>query len=279
MKVIRVLENIVLLGLPLYHQDFPIILFWTPKAGCTTLLKWFLYQLGLLEEAQQRLTVHVYRSWFQEKYFHVKELMNYLTSGSKHSIKLVRNPFQRAVSSFIDFVFVNLWNAEPEGSKRCKNWKYCQEKFPSHEPGISFKQFLYCIQQLKNMNPQSLDFHIDGQYMEGEEEFIKEYVKLEDFDVAFQKLEMDYRLLKSPISVLKKSLHHFSEYTSREGNFSEVVMTKKTMGIDYSFQGGPKALPTYRSFYDRETIDLVKNMFFKDFKNYQYDLNIHSTFK
>lgn len=28
---------------PLFHEDFPLILLWSEKSGCTTLLKWFFY--------------------------------------------------------------------------------------------------------------------------------------------------------------------------------------------------------------------------------------------
>src|SRR4051812_20775721 len=36
---------------PLYADNFPLVLLWTNKSGCTTVLKWFLFQTGLMDEA------------------------------------------------------------------------------------------------------------------------------------------------------------------------------------------------------------------------------------
>lgn len=37
--------------LPHFHEDFPLILFWSQKSGCTSLALWFFYQINLLETA------------------------------------------------------------------------------------------------------------------------------------------------------------------------------------------------------------------------------------
>ncbi|RCK09645.1 hypothetical protein DT075_36330 [Bacillus licheniformis] len=38
------LNRLIYLYTPLYAEDFPIILFWIPKSGCTTLNRWFFFQ-------------------------------------------------------------------------------------------------------------------------------------------------------------------------------------------------------------------------------------------
>ncbi|PEC57548.1 RNA methyltransferase, partial [Bacillus wiedmannii] len=36
---------------PHFHKDFPLILFWSQKSGCTSLAHWFFYQINLFKEA------------------------------------------------------------------------------------------------------------------------------------------------------------------------------------------------------------------------------------
>jgi hypothetical protein len=37
---------------PLHHAGFPVTVCWSAKAGCTTMLKWFLHHTGLLGAAE-----------------------------------------------------------------------------------------------------------------------------------------------------------------------------------------------------------------------------------
>ena len=30
---------------PHFHPDFPLLLFWSPKSGCTSLANWFFFQI------------------------------------------------------------------------------------------------------------------------------------------------------------------------------------------------------------------------------------------
>jgi hypothetical protein len=38
-------------SLPLYEKEFPLIFFWSPKSGCTSIIKWYFFQIGLLQKA------------------------------------------------------------------------------------------------------------------------------------------------------------------------------------------------------------------------------------
>lgn len=88
--------------LPLYEKEFPIIFFWSPRSGCTTLIKWFFFQNGLLQKAMDyNLWVLLYRMEVYEKAENYKtDISMQLLHGKKDIYKLVRNPYKRDVSSF-----------------------------------------------------------------------------------------------------------------------------------------------------------------------------------
>src|SRR6476660_6915786 len=44
-------SDLLMRPLPLHHERVPFAVAWTPKAGCTSLVKWFLFQTGDLEKA------------------------------------------------------------------------------------------------------------------------------------------------------------------------------------------------------------------------------------
>jgi hypothetical protein len=47
---------------PLYHPALPVVLLWSPKAGCTVLTKWFFFQIGLLDKALcYHTSIHIYK--------------------------------------------------------------------------------------------------------------------------------------------------------------------------------------------------------------------------
>jgi len=242
--------------LPLYEKDFPLIFFWSPKCGCTSLIRWYFFQIGLLQNAlNYNPWVHFYREEVYEKKENYKLLVTQeLLNAKKDVYKLVRNPYQRAVSSF----FTTLNN------------KHIMDKV--HPTGLSnslsFKQFLYQIKGI-GVKKELIDIHIAQQYIDEEEVFIKNHVHLEQFTNEIREIEKRYNLPESPISTIIKSPHHRTHKMTDKGkqNFAEVKMSQETLG-------GP--LPWYQNFYDKETIDLVRELFKKDFEKYGYNKNIIS---
>ncbi|QGQ99812.1 hypothetical protein EHS13_35585 [Paenibacillus psychroresistens] len=235
--------------LPLYHKYFPMTLFWTPKSGCTTLNRWFFFQLGLFDDVSHRSggEVHRYRNdIFTKETEYSSILIESLLAEKQDTYKLVRNPYRRAVSSFLSTI--------------CSPWLISMFHGDLNR-GMSFKQFLY---YLKNLGSEisSVDPHIGLQYINGEEHFIKNYIYLENFSTHIRDIENKYGLLEAPLSEITKSPHHFAEKMVKKGEFAEMIMT---MGIfDWSF-------PTYESLYNQETKDLVREIYRKDFEAYGYD--------
>lgn len=50
--------------IPHFHKDFPLILFWSHRSGCTALANWFFFQIGLFPEAKKYNDfIHYYEFW------------------------------------------------------------------------------------------------------------------------------------------------------------------------------------------------------------------------
>lgn len=242
-KDMSILSKIPDYGLPYYHNSFPLVLFYTHKSGCTSLGKWFFFQIGLMK---QENTYEVWKNLheYTSRTNYRKELNICITERKKTIYKLVRNPYKRAVSSFLQIV----------------SYPYLFEKFEGdYNKGLSFKNFLYQVQKMGS-DKGSIDPHIDQQYIQGEEKYIKNFIYLEDFDNQIRQIEGRYGLLHSPLIELTKSPHHFSNKMKMEGQHAETVITSNSL-----------VHPTYKSFYDEETLELVKKLYKKDFNAYSYD--------
>lgn len=244
----KTIENHTKFKQPLYHKEFPLILFWSPKSGCTSLVKWFFFQNGLLEKAiKYDPWIHKYRNKvYQKQMNYTGNLIRGILSAKKDTIKLVRNPYKRAISTFLHVLSYN---------------NLIDEIGVDVNKGLSFKQYLYKIRRI-GVNINSINPHIAQQYIGNEEYYIRNYIFLEEFNDAIRKIEENYKLLKSPYSEITTSFHHNTDKMTVIGEHAETVLTKQRLGSN---------LPTYKSFYDKETKDLVFYLYEKDFKKYGYN--------
>ncbi|HHK5554979.1 RNA methyltransferase [Bacillus anthracis] len=245
--------------IPHFHKDFPLILFWSHKSGCTSLANWFFFQIGLLSEAQKYNDfIHYYEFWvYKNNKDYIPALQNSLLEAKKDVCKLVRNPYARAVSSFL------LLADNPYASPQWENIRKCFYNDKYSKKGISFKQFLYYVQAF-GTNSLAIDIHFSQQYVRGEEAFIQHYIPLEDFNNQITKIEEKYGLIKSDLAILTNSDHNRGPKMIYTGNYAELSI------IDKDF---PR-FPTYESFYDKETMDLVTEIYAQDFEMYPYTKGI-----
>jgi hypothetical protein len=240
-------------ALPLFHKDFPILLFWNPKCGCTSLIKWFYFQIGILEEAiKYSEWIHTYRAAvFEVKPDYKLNITNELINGTKPVYKVIRNPYKRAVSSYLGSITVP---------------QILNHIAPNLTNEITFRQFLYRIKEI-GVEREVINSHIAQQYIEGEELFIKDYIRLENFNSEIRNLEKKYGLITSPLDEITKSYHHVSHKMtqSTSQSFADVKM--------YSSVISGSNLPAFEKFYDTETIQLVQEIYEKDFIMLGYNPN------
>jgi hypothetical protein len=182
------------------------------------------------------------------------EVLMQIFNSQKDVFKLVRNPYRRAISSFTVLIG-GMKQYYAREAKEIKKLFYHDE---NSDKGISFKQFLYYLKET-GTHIGAVDYHFAQQYIEGEENLVKNYIRLENFNHHILAFEKEYQLLPSPLPLITKSEHHLSSFMILTGDHSETLFTE--------ING---ALPAYQSFYDEETKDLVKELFKKDFEMYQY---------
>jgi hypothetical protein len=111
------------ISLPLVEEGFPVVCCWSPKAGCTTVPKWFLKHTGKLEEAlRYDEWLHNYRTerLFQQPAYE-RLCQRAVRSDRFRVIKVIRDPAQRVVSAYLHYLRV-----EPQrwlGTVMLANWK------------------------------------------------------------------------------------------------------------------------------------------------------------
>ncbi|MCT4574039.1 RNA methyltransferase, partial [Bacillus thuringiensis] len=88
----------------------------------------------------------------------------------------------------------------------------------------------------------------------------KEWLPIYAAAIGAPKPKVQYGLKKSPLDLLEKSWHHQNDYAIFKGDYADANI------IDPLF---PR-LPTYDSFYDAETTQLVEDIFKTDFTIYKY---------
>lgn len=241
--------------IPLYDKNFPYIFFWSHKSGSSMLIRWFFFQIGLIDKSSHKLV--------QERAkFYFDEMIDQILENRKPVIKLVRNPYTRVVSSFLAFVEQALIHKTNKNLVR--EW-HKAKRYIDIEDGISFKQFLYFL-KINGVELGHIEGHIAQQYLKGEEEFIDKYIKIENFNKEISLIEEKNKLLKSKDYLTNNLSHYHSNIMKDSHNFSEKKITKKLLEDLWS----SKRIPTYSNFYDKETLDLVQYIFNKDINNYNY---------
>jgi Sulfotransferase family len=249
---------------PLYHHDFPLVLLWTPKAGCTTFARWFFYQIGLLEKAlAYHPSIHVYKGGvhFRQKNY-LDAYAKGMTFTKKTTYKLVRDPYKRAVSSYFTIANYCYSKGLPNSPMNRDKERILAMFYPnSSYKGISFKQFLYYLSKV-GADYTIVDGHIAKQYCQEEKYLSPKYIKLENFNKEIKRIEEKYKLLSSPENVLA-SPHSFAPKMTETEFKSDTILTSSQL------IHGP--LPEYKSLYDKETIELCNDVFHDDFIVYNYE--------
>ena len=223
-----------------------IILDWSPKAGCTILTKMFFRNMGLLDEALQ------YDSWVHEYRMHVfskNHSINIedLKNPSFYKIKVVRNPFDRVVSSYIHTMEHETMHQPVKKAL----WRW--------NANISFKSF---INFLSKVDLHTCDPHYSLQKKNFEYELnpcFDEIIRLEHLQDAINDLN-ERKNLKFDLHGLSSSHHH-----KKNHDIKTDVSTVKWSNLKDN-------IPVYRQFYTEELLVKVYDLYRDDFETYGYTM-------
>jgi hypothetical protein len=222
------------------------IIDWSPKAGCTVITKiWFDY-MNVLEEALETEVVHnrrLIKGWVHDFTPTFKKRFGKVTSDELKSdnfikIKYVRNPYDRAVSSYIHC---------------CKHPEILLGKHKDKNP--TFKDFLNLIVTNK--------IHDDHYEIQNSFPEIKydEIIKIENLESETKRLNEKYDIkLKCDFN----SSHHVKKKNKIDNFFNIPVSDVK------KYLHKNKELPTYDSFYNDETKEIVYQIYKTDIERFNY---------
>lgn len=190
---------------PLIKAGFPVAVCWSAKAGCTTMLKWFLRHTGLFETAFAFSGwLHHYRvAIFQhplEPY--LADCAAALASGTAEVVKVVRDPAARAVSSYLHLLrFEDPLRWDPGVSA----WK--QRVGLDRQAGLSFEQFLEFVIDARTTG-HPLDLHFAPQSVPGCDRVVDRVISLAGLAAGLADLEDRHGLPRIDIAPFRVSTHH-----------------------------------------------------------------------
>lgn len=203
---------------PLQHIDVPFIVCWSQKSGCTSVLKWFLYHAGLLDEALRHqelnlnLEIHNYENnVFKARPGYKDELADKMVAG-KPVIKFLRCPYERLFSSYMHLNNARFLLLQKQGQStpgmllRQKVLQFIHGTTVDIGHPISFREYILWMQE---QDPVTLDPHHAPQCAMLDELIPIIYYRLEDFELSLTHLEREFSLQKSvAVRATFTSIHH-----------------------------------------------------------------------
>lgn len=212
---------------------------WTPKSGCTIVKKmWFNY-MNILEEALEfhKGWIHDFTPTFHKRFG--EATLDELKSDDFIKIKYVRNPYDRAVSSFI------------HGCENDLFGKY-------NDKNLSFFEFLDLLGS-GNLGINEGKNHWRLQNSLPELEY-NEIIKIENLSSETKRLNQKYNL---DLNIYTSS-HHIKK-TSALKDFSNFRMLDVKFFIKTK-----KKFPSYDSFYTDKSKQLVYQIYKTDIERFNY---------
>lgn len=223
------------------------------KSGSLFGLSWFFYQAGLWEDVKNHPKwAHHYRQnvYYKSPGYPASYRSFFASPKTYTKIKLVRNPYSRAVSSYIHTL-------------RTPEILYKDTKNRFTETEFSFETFL---NEVEKLGTRSCDLHYRTQTHEYERQSQWDYEHIIQLESAFQdipKLEKEYNLKTSPVKKFRESEHN--SLRKKEG--------KHFVGNTAFASGYIKHSP-YPYFYNTELAQKVQELYAEDFKNFGYSTTI-----
>src|SRR5680860_168610 len=248
---------------PILDSQHQLMLFWSAKAGCTFAVKWMLDHMGLLQEAlAHHQWVHKFRvAKLYAGLAHKSSVRDFLDSlDGYRAIKIVRNPYKRAVSSYI--------HAARFGYEDARISDFLSRPVEKHG-GFSFREF---VAYLETIDLCACNVHHRVQVHPLERYFVSGSRFVIDLDhsmAMLPKLERMLGLPQSDPADYRESSHHMRTSSDANEEFRgdvEFIDLRQAEGT----------LPGYRSFYDADLERRVYNLYAEDFLLYGFSTTLGS---
>lgn len=215
-------------------SNYKFIIDWTAKSACTTICKIF---FDYMDELNNALKYHYWIHNYREKYYYSKygKVNNeLLLSNETIKIKFVRNPYSRAVSSYLHVMKTQL-----------------RKKIFNNED-MSFYTFLLNIEKNKYSN----DIHYDLQMICSEKKDTFDHIiKIENLENEIKNLNKLYNI---NLNYNFTSHHHVIKNNKSDKNVAHLKYSQMSK------------IPNYKNFYNEKTKQLVFKIYNSDIIRYNY---------
>ena len=240
---------------PLFLENQDVALLWSAKSGCTLAVKWFFLQRNELDKAQDYSSwIHDYRIDVYRKSAEFEAGVHRAEYGKMRYIRFVRNPFSRAVSSYLHMV-------------RTVGDDTFHQPFNTFlgrdietGAGATFREF---VDFLSQVDVSQCDIHYRQQVHALEVDNlidVDHVVHLEDVDNELQSVTEYYGLKPASIDSLSSSSHNTTRSASGISFVGDVPHVRTDADV----------YPDYRDFYDFDLVGRVAKIYAQDFERYKY---------
>ena len=240
---------------PLFLEDRDIALLWSAKSGCTLAVKWFFFQRGELAKALDYSSwIHDYRIDVYRTSAAFQAGVHRAQYGKMRYIRFVRNPFSRAVSSYLHMVRT----VGDEDFHQPFN-EFLGRDFEK-DGGATFRDF---VDFLSHIDVRHCDIHYQQQvhHLETENLIDVDYVvHLENVEKELRDVTKFYGLIPASVTELSSSSHNTTRSVSGSMFAGDIPHIRTEADI----------YPDYPDFYDAELVERIAGIYSEDFNRYGY---------
>jgi hypothetical protein len=243
---------------PYHDESVPFVLLWSQKSGCTTLLTWFLAHAGQLDAAvAYGRWVHDYeREVMLRRPAQAEHLRDWLESGVP-AFKLVRDPYQRAVSSYLSLLEI------PDGATHDTlpmRAAIRRMVYGTDDVGYSFS-FRQFLAWLETQDIDLVDDHLASQLTALDAEIDDlEYLRLESLADDLAAVERRFGLDHVDLGSLPQPPHHVQRSAHRFADASAIADLQPRITIA---EGPP--LPHADDFLAPDVVASIERIYAADF--------------
>jgi hypothetical protein len=246
---------------PIVDSRNKLVLLWSAKSGCTFAVKWMFSHMGLLEEAAAyHPWIHKYRT--EQLYYsrrHIAAVEDFCNSPSSYRfVRFVRQPFRRAVSSYIHALRCGYEDSKISAYLGVDVHKTSRFSFRE------FVRYLASIDLTSCEVHHRLQTHPLERHLTPGSSFL---VNIGHSMESLPKLEAFLGLPQTDLRHYRQSHHH--TYTS------SITSLQSSADIRFDITRKSGALvPDYLTFYDSELEGSVYTLYAEDFLRYGFSTTL-----
>ncbi len=211
--------------MPLWHPDLPFVVLWSQKSGCTTVVKWVLYQVGELQAAEAHSNwIHDYENQVFKAQPGYRDGIFAAIKAGRPVIKFVRDPAARAYSSYLELCHPRVKRSPLWGNLRRQVLDHI---VPGHNVDLEYTfSFADFLDWLESIDLAGIDGHIRGQYLPYEDHLLVEALPIERIETHFAALarRFDLKPVTADLERIYRSGHHHAKSGEMSGHALEQAL-------------------------------------------------------